>query len=39
MTPEFLEKARKDYEQLTSDIDWQSFLKGYIAAVKRFGGR
>lgn len=40
MTPEFIERARKDFckEEYFED-DWKAFLAGYIAATKRFGQR
>lgn len=37
MTPEFIERARKDYDKEKSTLDWDSYLAGYWAAVKRFG--
>ena len=37
MTPEFIERARRDYAAEKSELDWESYLAGYRAAVKRFG--
>lgn len=37
MTPEFVERARRDYESEKSELYWESYLAGYWAAVKRFG--
>jgi len=39
MTPEFIERAKKDFskEEYFED-DWKAFLAGYWAATKRFGG-
>lgn len=39
MTEEFLERVRRDYAAESSELDWPAYLAGYIAAVKRFGGR
>jgi len=38
MTPEFIERARKDFDKDDRYLDWESFLAGYWAATKRFGG-
>jgi hypothetical protein len=38
MTPEFLERVKRDYDEEKSEMDWDSCLKGYIACLKRFGG-
>lgn len=37
MTPEFIERVRRDYEKEPNTLDWESYLAGYWAAVKRFG--
>lgn len=39
MTPEFIERARKDFDKDDRYLDWESFLAGYWAATKRFGQR
>lgn len=39
MTPEFIERVRKDYDKEPNDLDWESYLAGYWAGIKRFGGR
>jgi hypothetical protein len=34
------EKARKDFETLgLGEREWVAFFHGYVAAVKRFGGK
>ena len=37
MTLEFLERVRRDYEKEFTQMNWDSYLAGYWAAVKRFG--
>lgn len=37
LTPEFLERVRLDYKLEPIQTDWDSYLAGYWAAVKRFG--
>ncbi len=37
MTPEFIERVKKDYEAEESTLDWDSYLAGYWASIKRFG--
>jgi hypothetical protein len=39
MTPEFIERVRRDYDKETNKPDWESYLAGYWAGVKRFGTR
>ena len=39
MTPEFLERVKRDYDKEPLGLDWDSYLAGYWAALKRFGGR
>ena len=39
MTPEFLERVKRDYDKEPKGLDWDSYLAGYWAALKRFGGR
>lgn len=39
MTPEFLERVRRDYDREHSELDWKAYLAGYLAGIKRFGGR
>ena len=39
MTPEFLERVKRDYDKEPPGVDWDSYLAGYWAALKRFGGR
>ena len=36
MTPEFIERVRRDYDKEPNKPDWESYLAGYWAAVKRF---
>jgi len=38
MTREFIERVRRDYDANQSTLDWNSYLAGYWAAIKRFGG-
>ena len=37
MTPEFIERVRRDYDKEPNKLDWESYLAGYWAGVKRFG--
>jgi hypothetical protein len=37
MTPEFIERVKRDYVAEKSTLDWDSYLAGYIACLKRFG--
>jgi hypothetical protein len=37
MTPEFIERVKRDYAEEKSVLDWDSYLAGYWAAIKRFG--
>lgn len=37
MTPEFIERVKRDFENEPDTVDWDSYLAGYWAAVKRFG--
>ena len=37
MTPEFIERVKRDYVAEQSTLDWDSYLAGYIACLKRFG--
>lgn len=39
MTPEFIERARRDYDNEPVKPDWESYLAGYWAATKRFSER
>ena len=39
MTPEFIERAKRDYDNEPVKPEWESYLAGYWAATKRFGGR
>ena len=39
MTPEFIERVRRDYDKEPKKPDWESYLAGYWAGVKRFGER
>ena len=39
MTPEFIERAKRDYVSEDAALDWDSYLAGYIACLKRFGGQ
>lgn len=40
---ELRNRARKDFDELKilchDDIEWQAFWLGYLAAIKRFGGK
>ena len=39
LTEEFLAKVRKDFENANlPECDFDVFLKGYVACLKRFGG-
>ena len=37
MTPEFLERVKRDYDKESTTLDWDSYLAGYWAGIKRFG--
>lgn len=37
MTPEFIERAKHDYDNEPVKPEWESYLAGYWAATKRFG--
>ena len=37
MTPEFLERVKRDYDKESTTLDWDSYLAGYWAAIMRFG--
>lgn len=37
MTSAFMAKVQKDFETEKSNLDWNSYLAGYIASLKRFG--
>jgi len=37
MTPEFIDRVKRDYDNEATKLDWDSYLAGYWAAVKRFG--
>ena len=37
MTPEFLERVKRDYDKESKDLDWDSYLAGYWASIQRFG--
>ena len=39
MTPEFIERVQQDYNKEPNKPDWESYLAGYWAAVKRFSGK
>lgn len=39
MTPEFIERVKRDYDKEKSNLDWESYLAGYWAGLKRFGLR
>jgi hypothetical protein len=36
MTPEFIERVKRDYVLEKSVLDWDSYLAGYLACLKRF---
>jgi len=36
MTPEFIERVKRDYVAEDSKLDWNSYLAGYLACLKRF---
>ena len=36
MTPEFIERVKRDYVAEKSALDWDSYLAGYLACLKRF---
>lgn len=37
MSPEFIKKVKKDYDSSNVELQWESYLAGYIACLKRFG--
>lgn len=39
MTTEFIKRAKRDFDSEKSNSDFNSYLAGYIACLKRFGGR
>ena len=41
MSPELMEKIRKDYEREPDKetLHWEAYVAGYMAGVKRFGER
>jgi len=40
LSDEFIAKVRKDFDNSGLESwQWDTFLKGYIACLKRFGGR
>lgn len=39
MTPEFIERVQRDYNKEPNTLNWDSYLAGYWAAVKRFGSK
>ena len=39
MTSEFIERVKRDYAAEKSALGWESYLAGYMACLKRFGGK
>jgi hypothetical protein len=39
MTSEFIERAKQDYVAEKSALDWDSYLAGYLACLKRFASK
>ena len=39
MTPEFIERVKRDYVVEKPNLDWDSYLAGYLACLKRFGNQ
>ena len=39
MTPEFIERVKRDYAAEKDPLDWASYLAGYLACLKRFGSK
>lgn len=39
MTPEFLERVKRDYDKESTQLDWNSYIAGYWAAIQRFGAQ
>jgi len=39
MTPEFIERVKQDHAAEKVAQDWKSYLAGYMACLKRFGGK
>lgn len=39
MTPEFIERSKRDYVAEQSVLDWNSYLAGYLACLKRFASK
>ena len=39
MTPEFIERVKRDYVAEDSKLDWDSYLAGYLACLRRFGSK
>ncbi len=37
MTHEFIKRVKRDYEAEQSTVDWEGYLAGYLACLKRFG--
>lgn len=39
MTPELIERIKRDFENEPRHSDWDSYLMGYLACLKRFGSQ
>jgi hypothetical protein len=39
VTPEFIKRVKRDYEAEKSNLDWDSYLVGYLACLRRFGSQ
>jgi hypothetical protein len=39
MTPKLIERIKRDFENEPRHSDWDSYLMGYLACLKRFGGK
>ena len=39
MAPEFIERVKRDYLAEKSVLDWDSYLAGYLACLKRFSSQ
>lgn len=39
MTSEFIDRVKRDYAAEKPTLSWESYLAGYMACLKRFGGK
>jgi hypothetical protein len=39
MTPELMERIKRDFDNEPNHSHWDSYLMGYLACLKRFGNQ